>query len=51
MRKENIRNVFNSPMHSFVLATTSIRQLGDEIWIQSGNMQRTLSQKEKLRHI
>ena len=26
MRKENIRNVFNSPMRSFVLATTSIRQ-------------------------
>ena len=28
MRKENIRNAFNSPMRPFVLATTSIGQEG-----------------------
>ena len=28
MRKENIRNAFNSPMRPFVLATTSIGQKG-----------------------
>ena len=30
MRKENIRNAFNSPMRPFVLATTSIGQEGSD---------------------